>query len=37
MATALVLGGGFAGLETAIQLRKRGLEVTLASDRPYLW
>lgn len=37
MATALVLGGGFAGLETAIQLRKRGLEVTLVSDRPYLW
>lgn len=34
---ALVLGGGFAGLEAAIQLRKRGLEVTLVSDRPYLF
>ena len=34
---ALVLGGGFAGLEAAIQLRKSGLEVTLVSDRPYLW
>jgi sulfide:quinone oxidoreductase len=38
MAThALVLGGGFAGLEAAIQLRKSGLDVTLVSDRPYLW
>jgi sulfide:quinone oxidoreductase len=37
MSTALVLGGGFAGLETAIQLRKSGLEVTLVSNRPYLW
>ena len=35
--TALVVGGGFAGLEAAIQLRKAGLEVTLVSDRPYLW
>lgn len=34
---ALVLGGGFAGLEAAIQLRKAGLDVTLVSDRPYLW
>jgi sulfide:quinone oxidoreductase len=34
---ALVLGGGFAGLEAAIQLRKSGLEVTLVSDRPYLY
>jgi sulfide:quinone oxidoreductase len=33
---ALVLGGGFAGLETAIQLRKSGLEVTLVSNRHYL-
>jgi sulfide:quinone oxidoreductase len=32
-----VLGGGFAGLESAIQLRKAGLEVTLVSDRPYLF
>ena len=37
MTTALVLGGGFAGLEAAIQLRKVGLDVTLVSDRPYLW
>jgi sulfide:quinone oxidoreductase len=35
--TALVLGGGFAGLEAAIQLRKNGLDVTLVSDRPYLF
>jgi sulfide:quinone oxidoreductase len=34
---ALVLGGGFAGVETAIQLRKAGLEVTLVSNRPYLY
>ncbi len=34
---ALVVGGGFAGLESAIQLRKAGLDVTLVSDRPYLW
>ena len=35
--TALVLGGGFAGLEAAIQLRKSGLDVTLVSNRPYLF
>lgn len=35
--TALILGGGFAGLEAAIQLRKAGLDVTLVSDRPYLF
>ena len=34
---ALVLGGGFAGLEAAIQLRKAEIDVTLVSDRPYLW
>ena len=34
---ALVLGGGFAGLEAAIQLRKAGLDVTLVSNRPFLW
>jgi sulfide:quinone oxidoreductase len=34
---ALVLGGGFAGLEAAIQLRAAGLDVTLVSDRPYLF
>ncbi|MBI9034540.1 MAG: FAD-dependent oxidoreductase [Bacteroidales bacterium] len=33
----LVLGGGFAGVEAAIQLRKRGYEVTLVSDRDYLF
>ena len=35
--TALVLGGGFGGLESAIQLRKRGFEVTLVSNRPWLF
>jgi len=34
---ALVLGGGFAGLEAAIQLRKAGLDVTLVSNRSYLY
>jgi sulfide:quinone oxidoreductase len=34
---ALVLGGGFAGLEAAIHLRRAGLDVTLVSDRPFLW
>ncbi len=37
MAHALVVGGGFAGLEAAIQLRKAGLDATLVSDRPYLF
>ncbi len=35
--TALVLGGGFGGLESAIQLRRRGFAVTLVSKRPYLF
>ncbi len=35
--TALIVGGGFAGLEAAIQLRKAGLEVTLVSNRPFLF
>ena len=35
--TALILGGGFAGLEAAIQLRRVGLEVTLVSSRPFLF
>lgn len=35
--TALVLGGGFGGLEAAIQLRRRGFQVTLVSNRPYLF
>jgi hypothetical protein len=30
-------GGGFAGLEAAILLRRAGLDVTLASDRPGLF
>jgi len=34
---ALVLGGGFAGLEAAIQLRKQMLEVTLVSGRSFLF
>ena len=34
---ALILGGGFAGLEAAIQLRRRGLRVTLVSNRPFLF
>ncbi|MGB8930372.1 MAG: FAD-dependent oxidoreductase [Anaeromyxobacteraceae bacterium] len=34
---ALVLGGGFAGVEAAIKLRKAGLDVTLVSNRPYLF
>jgi sulfide:quinone oxidoreductase len=37
MTSALVVGGGFAGLETAIQLTRAGLEVTLVSNRPYLF
>jgi len=32
----LVLGGGFAGLETAIQSRRAGFEVTLVSNRAFL-
>jgi sulfide:quinone oxidoreductase len=35
--SVLVLGGGFAGLESAIQFRRRGYDVTLVSDRPYLF
>lgn len=35
--TALIVGGGFAGLEAAIQLKKAGLDVTLVSNRPYLF
>jgi sulfide:quinone oxidoreductase len=34
---ALIIGGGFAGLEAAIQLRKVGLDVTLVSNRPFLF
>ncbi len=35
--TALVLGGGFAGLEIAIHLRQAGLAVTLVSERRHLF
>ncbi len=33
----LVLGGGFAGVEAAIYLRKQEIEVTLVSDRDYFY
>ena len=33
----LILGGGFAGLEAAIFLRKAGYSVTLVSDRDYFY
>ncbi len=33
----LVLGGGFAGIESAIYLRKYGFSVTLISDRDFLY
>jgi len=35
--SVLILGGGFAGLEAAIFLRKHGLDVTLVSNRPFLF
>ncbi len=38
MKKVLVLGGGFAGVESAIYLKKQeGLEVTLVSDRDYFY
>lgn len=38
MKHALVLGGGFAGVQTAIELQKSGqFRVTLVSDRDYLY
>jgi len=38
MKRVLVLGGGFAGLETAIYLKKeKNLEVTLVSERDYFY
>lgn len=37
MKKVLILGGGFAGVEAAIYLRKEGLEVTLVSDRDYFY
>ena len=33
----LVLGGGFAGVEAAIYLRKQDMDVTLVSDRDYFY
>lgn len=33
----IVLGGGFAGVEAAIRLKKYGYHVTLISDRDYLF
>ena len=37
MKNVLVIGGGFAGVETAIYLRKASYDVTLVSDRDYLY
>ncbi|AAC06939.1 NAD(P)/FAD-dependent oxidoreductase [Aquifex aeolicus] len=37
MAKVLVLGGGIGGTEAAIALRKEGFEVSLVSDKPYLY
>ncbi len=37
MKKVLVLGGGFAGLEAAIFLRKQDYEVTLVSERDYFY
>lgn len=37
MTNFLVVGGGFAGVEAAIKLRKFGYDVTLVSDRDYLF
>lgn len=37
MKSVLILGGGFAGLEAAIYLRKEGYDVTLVSNRSYLY
>jgi len=36
-ASVLILGGGFAGVEAAIFLRKEGFPVTLVSDRDYFY
>ena len=33
----VILGGGFAGVEAAIRMRKYGYSVTLVSDREYLF
>ena len=33
----MILGGGFAGVEAAIYLRKKGFGVTLVSNRDYVF
>jgi sulfide:quinone oxidoreductase len=37
MKKVLILGGGFAGVEAAIYLRKENIEVTLISNRDYFY
>ena len=38
MKKVLILGGGFAGVQTAIELQKKGnFDITLVSDRNYLY
>ena len=37
MKKILILGGGFAGVDTAIHLRKEKYDVTLVSDREYFY
>ena len=38
MKQILILGGGFAGIQTAIELQKSGkFKVTLVSERDYLY
>ncbi len=37
MKKVLILGGGFAGVEAAIYLRKYGFDVTIISNRDYLY
>lgn len=37
MKKVLILGGGFAGIDTAIYLRKEKYDVTLVSDRDYFY
>lgn len=37
MRKVLILGGGFAGIDTAIHLRKNSYEVTLVSDREFFY
>lgn len=37
MKRAVIAGGGFAGLEAAIDLKKAGFEVTLISNRDYMY